>query len=196
MNRAEKKQNRQRQTTHQLINTKALTEFSLLTYHGDELVFFSVQPTNLSVLSEESLSARIYALMTVLKGVAELEFVCLNSRENFESNKSFLRERLETERNPNVRALLEADLNHLDRIQVQMATAREFLIVLRLRNQKQSEVFPYLNRIEKSLREQGFVTKRADPDDMKRILAVYFEQNVTSEKFEDFDGERWLIPDE
>lgn len=196
MNRAEKKQSRQRQTTRQLINTKALTDYSLLTYHGDELVFFSVQPTNLSVLSEESLSARIYALMTVLKGVAELEFLCLNSRENFESNKSFLRERLEMERNSNVRALLEADLNHLDRIQVQMATAREFLIVLRLRNQKQSEVFPYLNRIEKNLREQGFVTKRAEPEDMKRILAVYFEQNVTSEKFENFDGERWIIPDD
>lgn len=196
MNRAAKKQNRQRQTTRQLINTKALTDFSLLTYHGDELVFFSVQPTNLSVLSEESLSARIYALMTVLKGVAELEFICLNSRENFESNKSFLRERLETERNPNVRALLEADLNHLDRIQVQMATAREFLIVLRLRNQKQSKVFPYLNRIEKNLREQGFVTKRAEPENMKRILAVYFEQNVTSEKFEDFDGERWIVPED
>jgi len=26
-------------------------------------------------------------------------------------------------------------------------------------------------------------------------MAVYYEQNVTSEKFEDFDGERWIIPD-
>jgi len=25
---------------------------------------------------------------------------------------------------------------------------------------------------------------------------VYYEQNVTSEKFEDFDGERWIIPDD
>lgn len=75
-----------------------------------------------------------------------------------------------------------------------MATAREFLVVLRLRNTKQTEVFPFLNRIEKSLREQGFVTKRAGEDDIKRILAVYFEQNVTSEKFEDFDGERWIVP--
>lgn len=196
MRRKDKKESRQRQTTRQLINLKEITDFSLVTYHGDELVFFSVQPTNLSVLSEESLSARIYALMTVLKGVAELEFICLNSRENFESNKEFLHERLETEQNSSVRSLLEADLNHLDRIQVQMATAREFLIVLRLRNQKQSEVFSYLNRIEKSLREQGFMTKRSDPEDIKRILAVYFEQNVTTEKFENFDGERWLIPDE
>ena len=26
--------------------------------------------------------------------------------------------------------------------------------------------------------------------DIKRLLAVYYEQNVTTEKFEDFDGER------
>jgi hypothetical protein len=84
-------------------------------------------------------------------------------------------------------------LTFLDRIQVQMATAREFLIVIRLRDEKPNEVFPYLNRIEKTLREQGFSVKRAEKEDIKRILAVYFEQNVTTEKFEDFDGERWVI---
>ena len=54
----------------------------------------------------------------------------------------------------------------------------------------------YLSRIEKSLKEQGFSVKRADKVDIKRILAVYFEQNVTTEKFEDFDGERWIILNE
>jgi hypothetical protein len=29
--------------------------------------------------------------------------------------------------------------------------------------------------------------------ELKRLLIVYFEQNVTTERFEDFDGERWLI---
>ena len=60
-------------------------------------------------------------------------------------------------------------------------------------DEKEKEVFPYLSRIEKSLKEQGFSVKRADKEDIKRILAVYFEQNVTTEKFEDFDGERWVI---
>jgi hypothetical protein len=92
-----------------------------------------------------------------------------------------------------VRKLLEHDLTHLDRIQIQMATAREFLIVIRLKGEKQSEVFPHLNCIEKTLREQGFATKRADKEDIKLLLAIYFEQNVTTEKFEDFDGERWII---
>jgi len=112
---------------------------------------------------------------------------------NFENNKRFLRSRIEREDNPAVRKLLEADLAFLDRIQVQMATAREFLLIIRLRNEKESEVFPYLNRIEKTLREQSFSVKRAGKEDIKRLLAVYFEQNVTTERFEDFDGERWII---
>ncbi len=144
-------------------------------------------------MSEASISARIYALMTVLKGMAEIEMCCLNSRESFEDNKRLLKSCMEQEDNPAVRKLLEADLTFLDRIQVQMATAREFLIIIRLRDEKESEVFPYLNRIEKTLREQGFSVKRAGKEDIKRLLAVYFEQNVTTERFEDFDGERWIV---
>jgi len=174
MSGKEKKRQKQRLATRQLINTKAITDYSLQTYGHGELVYFIIKPTNISVLSEASVAAWIYALMTVLKGMAEIEMCCLNSRENFEDNKRFLRTRIEQEDNPTVRKLLEADLTFLDRIQVQMATAREFLIIIRLRDEKESEVFPYLNRIEKTLREQGFSVKRA-------------------EKFEDFDGERWSI---
>lgn len=187
---------KQRLSTRQLMNTRRITEYSLETYDGDELVYFMIRPTNLSVLSESSVGARVYALMNVLKGVAEIEMLCLNSRENFEENKGFLRRRAEEERNPVIRQLLERDQIFLDRIQVQMATAREFLILIRLRNQKGKDVFSYLDRIEKSLKEQGFDSRRADEEDIKRILAVYYEQNVTSEKFEDFDGARWIIPDD
>ena len=187
---------KQRLSTRQLMNTRRITEYSLETYDGDELVYFMIRPTNLSVLSESSVGARVYALMNVLKGVAEIEMLCLNSRENFEENKGFLRRRVEEEHNPVIRQLLERDQIFLDRIQVQMATAREFLILIRLRNQKGKDVFSYLDRIEKSLKEQGFDSRRADEEDIKRILAVYYEQNVTSEKFEDFDGARWIIPDD
>jgi len=39
----------------------------------------------------------------------------------------------------------------------------------------------------------GFVSWCKQVVDIERILAVYFEQNVTTEKFGDFDGERWVI---
>ena len=188
--------NKKMMSTRELMATKEISDYSLRNYKNGELVYFLIKPSNISVLSEESLSARIYGLMTVLKGITEIEMMCLNSRENFEDNKRYLKNRMEEEHDPVIRRLLELDANHLDKIQVQMATAREFLMILRLVNQKESEVFPYLNRIEKMLREQGLTSKRAEEEDIRRILAVYFEQNVTTEKFEEFDGERWIILNE
>ena len=182
--RKAKKEAEKRLSTRQFIGAKEITDYSLVTYGQGELVYFIVKPTNISVLSESSVGARIYALMTVLKGVAEIEMLCLNSRESFEDNKRFLKSQMEQEENPVIRRLLEQDQTHLDRIQV-----------LRLKDEKESDIFPYLSRIEKSLKEQSFSVKRADKEDIKRILAVYYEQNVTTEKFEDFDGERWIIPE-
>ena len=187
---------RQETDTRHLIGVQALTEYGLVTYGQETLVYFLIKPANLSVLSEASIGRRIYALMTVLKGVAEVEMLCLNSRESFEENKLFLRRRMEEEQNPVVRSLLEKDQKHLDRIQVQMATAREFLIIVRLKEEEEREALAYLSRIEKSLKEQGFSVSRAGREDIKRLLAVYYEQNVTTEKFEAFDGERWIIQED
>lgn len=190
---------KQKQSTRDLIGIDDLTDYSIKTSYG-ELVYFIIHPTNISVLSESTVSARIYALMTVLKGIAEIEMLCLNSKENFDENKQYLKRRMDAESNPVIRKLLQMDSTNLDRMQVQMATAREFLIIIRLnrgegkeQKDKASDVFPYLSRIEKSLKDQGFTARRADNADIKRLLGVYYEQNVTTEKFEDFDGERWVI---
>lgn len=193
------KSEKQKSSTRELIGVEDITDYSVRTPHG-ELVYFIIHPTNISVLSETSVSARIYALMTVLKGIAEIEMLCLNSKENFDENKQYLKNRMQVESNSAIRNLLQQDCSNLDRMQVQMATAREFLIIIRLKNETQkskgdnaSDVFPYLSRIEKSLKDQGFTARRADKMDIKRLLGVYYEQNVTTEKFEDFDGERWIV---
>ena len=190
---------KQKQSTRELIGINEITDYSIKTAYG-ELVYFIIHPTNISVLSESTVSARIYALMTVLKGIAEIEMLCLNSKENFDENKQYLKKRMEEESNPVIRKLLQMDSTNLDRMQVQMATAREFLIIIRLnrgyeKGQKDntSDVSPYLSRIEKSLKDQGFTARRADNADIKRLLGVYYEQNVTTDKFEDYDGERWVI---
>lgn len=190
---------KQKQSTRELIGIDEITDYSIKTAYG-ELVYFIIHPTNISVLSESTVSARIYALMTVLKGIAEIEMLCLNSKENFDKNKQYLKKQMDEEANPVIRKLLQMDSTNLDRMQVQMATAREFLIIIRLSSgegkghqDKTSDVFPYLSRIEKSLKDQGFTARRADNVDIKRLLGVYYEQNVTTEKFEDYDGERWVV---
>ncbi|WP_312942177.1 hypothetical protein [Oscillibacter sp.] len=192
MNRKKKQEAREKASTRQLMGIEGINGHSLATPHGEQ-VFFMIKPTNISVLSESSVGARIYALMNVLKGIAEIEMLCLNSRENFEDNKSYLKARMDAEQNPVIRKLLAQDQTALDRMQVQMATAREFLIIIRLRNEKESDVQPYLSRIEKSLKDQGFTVRKAGESNIKRLLGVYYEQNVTTEQYEDYDGERWVI---
>ena len=187
-----KKKNKQNGvSTRQLMGIESIKEYGIATKLGD-IVFFIVKPTNISVLPDASVSSRIFALLNVVKGQTELEMLAMNSKESFEDNKGYYRNRMDAEDNPAIRKLLEQDSKHLDRIQVMMASAREFYIMVRMRNEKESEVFPLLARIEKNIKDNGFITRRANDQDLMRMLGVYFEQNVTTERYDRFDGERWI----
>ena len=192
MNRKQKKKDAREQSTRQLMGIDDFTDYGIATRMGN-LVFFVIKPTNISVLPGSGVGARIYALLNVIKGQVEIEMLALNSKESFENNKDFYRQQANLEDLPAIRKLLEQDSAHLDRIQVLMASSREFYILVRLQGKKESDVFSYLSRIEKSIKDNGFTVRRATEQDLKRMLGVYFEQNVTTERFEDHDGERWII---
>lgn len=192
MNRRQKKKDVREQSTRQLMGIDDFTDYGIATRMGN-LVFFAIKPTNISVLPGSGVGARIYALLNIIKGQVEIEMLALNSKESFENNKDFYRQQANLEDLPAIRKLLEQDSAHLDRIQVLMASSREFYILVRLQGKKESDVFSYLSRIEKSIKDNGFTVRRATEQDLKRMLGVYFEQNVTTERFEDHDGERWII---
>jgi hypothetical protein len=187
-----KKLSRARRGVRKLVDIRALTGYGVTTYGHGEIAFFSVKPSNLSVLTPESLTARINALMNVMKGVAEIIMLCLSSRENYADNKRYLRDRLDDEENEAIRDQLRQDILLLDNEQTSMATAREFFLVLHLRGDNPLEIPPYLSHVEQIVREQGFSVRRAGQEDMMRILGMYFEQNVTSDRLEAFDGERFV----
>lgn len=130
-----KKKDKSAQSTRQLMGIDSVKDYCIATRMGD-LVFFIIKPTNISVLPDSSISARIYALLNVVKGQAEIEMLALNSKESFERNKTFYQERQTCEELPAIRRLLEQDSTHLDRIQVLMASSREFYIIIRLRKEK------------------------------------------------------------
>ena len=176
------------------MDIEGISEESLCTRHGD-LVFFIIKPTNISVLPGESVSARISALLNVIKGQADVEMLAMNAAESFGGNKSYYQARSEAEENPAIRKLLEEDGKHLDRIQILIASAREFYIIVRRRRDRGVEDRQYLTQIEKQIKDNGFVTRRANEQDIKRMLGVYYEQNVTTERYESVNGERWVLLD-
>jgi len=183
--------NRKRKSTRQLIGVRRIGSHSVITYSQGEMVYFIVKPHNLAVLSFENITYRLHAMTTILKSIPELEMCCMNSRESFEDNKEFLRRRIEAEDVEAVNELNRRDIEFLDQIQLEMATAREFALIQRFRREKPAEILNQINRTEKMLKEQGFDIRRAEKADIQRIMAVYFEQNITHMEFDDVDGERF-----
>lgn len=191
-----KKKNKK--STRQEMGARAIDELGVETYKREYLVYFLIKPSNIAVLSESNVRAKVLALMSLYKGIDSLEIACINSRENFENNKIYMKKRLAEEKNQNVRDLLNKDLTFLDRIQIQTASAREFLVILRFRENEidTSEVGSGISRLEKLLKDQGFNAKRATKEDIKRIFAVYYVQNLTQIYFDDYDGEHWVKGDD
>ena len=185
------KKDKRRQSTQQLMGIKKITDYCISTDTGD-LVFYIVRPSNLGVLPANAIYARIEALKNVLSTQANIELLALNSRESFTQNRAFYHDRLQQETNPEIRRLLEQDRQHLDEMQVEMKLAREFYLVVRLKNEKRETVYSLLSTIEESLHKSGLPVRGAGREDLKRILALYFEENTTSERMEDYDGQRFL----
>lgn len=194
MNKAQKKELRQRQNTRQLMGISQFTEHGGRTA-GGELVFFMIKPDNLSVLSAEGIRGRVKNLTDLLRGTQEVRLLALDSRESFQRNKDWYRQRLEIEELPALRELLRQDAAHLDAIQASTASAREFALVYRLAPQEAGADATALRQTEQALRDLGFHARLAEEQDIKRILAVYYQQDVTTEWFEEYDGERWLKAD-
>ena len=178
-------------STQELIGIRTFTPYGLETSKG-ELLFFLVSPTNISVLSHTNIEIKIRHLMMVLSALPDIEIGCTDSCECFDDNKAYLQERLEDEPNPHVRRLLKQDMDFLDHIQAEMATARQFLFIGRCKGMKPGQVFDTANRIEKVISEQGFEVRRMKKEDIKRFLALYFDASMNGEQMPDVDGEQFL----
>ena len=183
-------------STRRLMNLKSIDGDRLVGYNNHNLIYYSIVPYNLSVLSNENVEAKIFLLMNLIKGVDIVEILCLNGRENFRSNKEFLIRRINEELNHSIKSLLQKDLEHIDEIQLSSATARSFLICVRIRHEMNREAETYIKRVEKNFAQLGFTSQRLGKEELKTLLAVYYEQNVTTDTFEDIDGERWLLNEE
>ncbi|MBE6910583.1 MAG: hypothetical protein E7474_13585 [Ruminococcaceae bacterium] len=188
MTRKQKKELRKRQSTRQLMGIDRLTEHGVATPRG-ELVFFLIRPDNLSVLSPEVIRGRVRALMELLRGTDQVRLLALDSRESFTKNKAWYQQRLEEETNPAIRELLQKDRAYLDEIQTMTASAREFAIAYTLERKGGDSAEARLSLMAKDIRDCGFHVRAAEEQDVKRLLAVYYQQDVTTEHFDNYDGE-------
>ena len=182
-------------SVQELIGIKTFTKYGLKTNRG-ELLFYLVAPTNISVLSHTNIEIKVRHLMMVLSSLPDIEIACTDSSECFDDNKAYLHTRLDEEINPKVKRVLKKDVEFLDQIQVEMATARQFLFIARCKAKKPEQVFQMANRVENVISEQGFEVRRMKKEDIKRFLALYFDASFNGEQMPDIDGEQFFEVDE
>ena len=178
-----------KRSTRELMGIAQILDYGLRTPAGD-VAFFIIKPTNIGVLPAASITDRIQGLVKVIRTEGTVELMALNSWESFQQNKNYYHERMEKERLPAVREMLDQDCAHLDEMQGRLSTAREFYLVVHI--SQDGDVEQTLSDTEQRINEFGFKSRLAGRDDLKRILSVYYEQNVTSEVLQDYDGEYWL----
>ena len=168
-----KKQNmaKKKNSVQALIGLERFTRYGLKTDKA-ELVLFAVEPTNVSVLSDANIGIKIHDLMMVLSVIPDLELIATDSAEQFDDNKAFIRQRLETEQNEAIRKLLKADYAFLDEIQLEMSSARQFMFALRFRREKPEQT-----------------ARRMSKPEIKRMLALYFGTSIAGDEIPDIEGE-------
>ncbi len=188
--KAKQQKRKKGQSVQDMMGIQTFTKYGLLTDKG-ELLFYLVSPTNISVLSHVNIEIKIRHLMMVLSAVPDIEITCTDSSECFDDNKAYLHDRLEEEQNSLVKKLIRKDIDFLDNVQVEMATARQFLFTARIKGSKEKQVFDTANRIEKIISEQGFEVRRMKKAEIKRFLAIYFEASMNGEQMPDADGEQF-----
>ena len=94
-------------STQGLLGVKHFSRNGIQTDGHGELAYFIITPTNISVLSRASVTQKIHELTQLLAAKPDIEFMCVDARENFDDNKRFLDELKDAETNPDVRALIE-----------------------------------------------------------------------------------------
>ncbi len=189
------KRKRKGASVQDLVGIKTFTDYGIVTSRG-ELLYFIVTPTNISVLSAANIENKIRQLKMLLSTEPDIEITVTDSSECFDDNKLYLMDRQSAEPNLKVKALLEKDIVFLDAVQMEMATARQFIFTARCRNLKPAQVFKRANEIEKTISEQGFEVHRMKKQEIKRFLALYFEASMQGELMPDADGIDYVTDEE
>ena len=167
MRNKQKKTKQKGKSVQDLLGIKTFTKNGLKV-GKEELIFYMVQPTNISVLSHTNIEIKVRHLMMVLSAVPDIEITCTDSCECFDTNKNYIS------------------------IQTETSTARQFLFIARCKSSKSENILQKANRVEKIISDQGFEVTRMKKADIKRFLAIYFEASMNGDLMPDYDGEQYI----
>ncbi len=179
---------------------KEIKENCLLTTKNEEIYYLQITPKNISIMSASGIIELITALSDILSNFPKSEILCLNSTQSYETNKQYLNMLADNEANTSIERLDRQDIEFLDKIRVSMATDRSFFIMIKqstLLEDEQKRLQNIYTAIQKC-KEHNYIVELTSKPGIKKMLAIYLEQNVYQDDIPDFDGQQYsdeLAPD-
>ncbi|MBW7573166.1 hypothetical protein [Caproiciproducens faecalis] len=192
MKKTTDKKQKKRKSVQDLIGAAGIEDSCLAVSSGERLCFIMITPVNLNVLSSINISSRITKMTDTLENIGTVDFLCLNSSQSYDSNKHYLAKLKERETNDTLRDLDQKDIEFFDQVRISMATSREFLAVLRFSVKDTTEqIQSTMGKVVQVFKDNGMIVRLAAKPDIKRMLAIYLEQNIFETEMQDFDGESY-----
>jgi len=144
------------------------------------MVYFKVQPKNISAMPKDKIQKEVDGLKTILAlSSYNLEISIFSSYENYEDVVQNYRDKIDQyhEENPkDVRiSLLEDDIQELYEINATRSGAKEFYITLRLNMAQRKDMDNAIMKTEKLIAEGGFNVRIAQGSELFAIIQVYLE---------------------
>ena len=182
-----------KRSTRQLLGISSISPKGIERNDGEIIIYYQIQPTNLSVLSSEIIKNKVYELLDLIRENKQLEITCLDSRESFKENKIFLKQRINAETNPKLKELLKEDLVAIENESLDTNGKRTFLIGLRFISGQLKDLDSILARFNSLSLSNGLQLHQLSQQETMTLMAVWFKQDVTTETFESMDGRRFII---
>lgn len=175
-----------------LLEIDKICENFLLKTNGEELYYISVQPTNISVLSENQVGSLVRSLSNIIGQIPKSEILCTDSSQNYTDNLRHLSDLIKTEKNNAIKALNEQDIKYLENVRSNTATSRAFFLVVRCNStDTESNKSRFIQTALQICREHKLTVKLMNKDEIKKLIAIYLEQNIYDEQLPDFDGQQY-----
>ena len=183
--------------TRKFLEIEAIKSNYILTTTKQEQYYIKTTPFNISIMSTNKIANIEDDLSEILSAIPRAEIICINSTQSYDENKEYLNLLSKTEKSATIRDINQKDVEHLNTIKRSMATSRSFYIRVNCNSaDSESDKNKKIDEAMQILRSHNYEVVLAEKKELKKMLAIYLEQNVYTEDFPDYDGEQYGISDD
>ena len=163
---------------------------------GGTIAFFRIMPNNLTVLPEAVIEYQIEQMKQLLQNEDDLSVFCTDGSEIGEENVRFFKKRIAEEKRPEIKDILQKDMESFETRHRQRTSLKQFFILLTMDSSWTDEMlYTRASEIGKKLHEHGFANSMLEQSGIRHLLGIYFSGSMYAEQWKEEDFYEYVTRD-